>query len=182
MENYIEIINSQGFLIKNYLNTPLTKDQIITQCQKLPFSLPDEIIELYEWHNGVKEECEIPLFRDNQFISLETALEEYDSINLYYNIPGVEHCVNLKKCFPFAAYMGSYYVLSTEKHSQPTELINPIINVFEGVDIAFLNLETMIKTCMAWYQEGVRNVHNPSVNYDREIEVWKRLNPDILSC
>lgn len=65
------------------LQLGLSYEEIIEKTKDLPFCLPREVIELYQWGNGTwkEEEAHGCFFSDNYtFLSLESALEIY---NLY---------------------------------------------------------------------------------------------------
>lgn len=181
LERYIGVIEARGYPIGKYLNPRLTRSQIAKQSRELPFTPPPEIFQLYEWHDGVNEACRISLFRDNQFLSLEQALEEYETLCTYYVGERIDYGVDLSKCFPFASFEGSVYVLPAVSQTLKPEHERPVISVFEGVDVYFRDLPTMIETCIAWYVEGVYQVDDYSVDQKRELEIWQRLNPGIFN-
>ncbi len=121
------------------------------------------------------------MFRDHQFLSFEQAKEEYQTICTYDVDAQIDYGVDLSKCFPFAGFEGSVYVLPAESQTLKPELERPVISVFEGVEVYFRDLPTMIETCIAWYVEGVYQVDDYSVAQKRELEIWKRLNPGIFN-
>ena len=180
LERYIGAIKAKGYPIDKYLNPGLTRAQIAKQLLELPFTPPEEIFQLYQWHDGVNEACQVSLFRDHQFLSIEQAKEEYETLCTYYVGERIDYGVDLSKCFPFAGFEGSIYVLPAESQTLKPELESPVISVFEGVDVYFRDLSTTIETCIAWYVEGVYQVDDYSVDEKRELEIWKRLNPGIF--
>lgn len=62
----------------------LTRDEIEKQVQNLPFSLPEEVYKLYQWHDGSVEQF---LFLNYDFFSLKDAIEAYHQwwIEIFYD-------------------------------------------------------------------------------------------------
>ncbi len=75
LDRYIDEIKARGYPIDRYLNPGLTRQQIIQQSIALSFAPPEEIFQLYEWHNGVDEACRVSLFRDNHFLRFDQPLK-----------------------------------------------------------------------------------------------------------
>ena len=138
LELLVDQIESKGGSIRPHLRPPLSREEIVSKLSALPFSLPEEIIELYTWHDGVEDDCQVPLFRDNQFLSLDAAMQEYEMMCQYY--ADAEDRVDLRKCFPFAGFDGAVYVLPSLKQALKPELQCPVISVFEGVEVFFLDI------------------------------------------
>lgn len=65
------------------LQPGLTREKIEQTLRNLPFQLPEEFYELYQWRNGTREDCYICFLPGYTFLSLEQALEEYIGINQY---------------------------------------------------------------------------------------------------
>ena len=181
LERYLGVIKARGYTIERYLNPRLTRSQIAQQLLELPFTPPEEIFQLYQWHDGVHETCQISLFREHQFLSLSQAKQEYQMLCTYYLGNGIDYGVDLSKCFPFAGFEGALYVLPADNQTLKTKLQRPVICVFEGVEVYFRDLPTMIETCIAWWVEGIYRVDDYSVDEKRELEIWKRLNPGIFN-
>ncbi|NER05147.1 MAG: SMI1/KNR4 family protein, partial [Okeania sp. SIO3C4] len=67
-------------LVAEELQPGLTRGQIDELVKNLPFSLPEELYELYQWRNGMKDLIQWQPFICNRsgmygFLSLEKALE-----------------------------------------------------------------------------------------------------------
>ncbi len=182
LNRLVGLIESKGYPLSQFLRPPLSLETINSKSQSLPFDLPAEIIELYTWHDGIEENSEIPLFRDNRFLSWDEALEEYTMMCTYYVDDDINLEVDFRQSFPFAGFEGSLYVIPSEPQTSISQ--RPIINVFEGIDVYFPNLPTMLDTIHAWYQEGayrITSTENGQVELDiddrQEATIWARLNP-----
>jgi cell wall assembly regulator SMI1 len=56
------------------LKPGLTRDEIEEQVKDLPFSLPEVVYELYQWHDGNVDKF---VFEQYDFLSLNDAIEAY---------------------------------------------------------------------------------------------------------
>ncbi len=59
----------------NNLAPGINRDLIKEQIKQLPFEIPNEVYELYEWHNGYVNKF---IFNNYDFLSFEFALAAYD--------------------------------------------------------------------------------------------------------
>jgi hypothetical protein len=176
----------RGCDVDRHLKPGLSREEILERTQSLGLRVPDDLIEMYEWRNGQAEDAEMSpdalMFRDNKFVDLDDALREYPLIQEYYepepdSIPlGFE----LREVFPFAAYMSASYVVVCGSHTLPSPYPNPVVSVFEGIDVFFLSLETMLRTCVEWTRHP--SWERPSgLPEEIESEIWHRLNPGIFA-
>lgn len=61
----------------SYLQPGLTYDEIEEKVKDLPFRLPKEVYELYQWRNGLTiNDSKIEFFPGYQFLPLEEVLKE----------------------------------------------------------------------------------------------------------
>lgn len=117
-EAYIE----RGCCVNRYLQSGLTKAQVVEATARLGFSIPDEIIQLYMWRNGQSDNAEGEpdafCFRDNTFISLERALGEYETYQKFYGqySSSEKDGFDLNLSFPFATFNGAWYVIVCGPH------------------------------------------------------------------
>lgn len=52
LDELVELIEAKGIQISNDLKPGLTKEEINVRTEVLHFKIPDELYELYSWHNG----------------------------------------------------------------------------------------------------------------------------------
>ena len=136
LQKLLEIRKVKGFPVDDDFQPGLSRENIAVLTKPLPFSFPDEVYALYQWHNGIPDESEFYfLFRDHRFLPLEEALMEYQQIVRYY--PSIGDEIDVGLCFPFAGFEGSYYCLPSETHPPIRGHKRPVISVFEGIDIHF---------------------------------------------
>jgi len=171
--------------VDDYLQPGLTAEQIISKTRHLGLTLPDELIQLYTWRNGQSDEAEDAtdafVFRDNIFINLDRAIAEYADV-LEYNSDGnslEDDGVLLKNCFPFAAFQGSWYLVVCGPHRLKTQSRHPVIGVYEGINLYFHSIDTMVKTCTEWVNHKSWAPAS-SLDYNLELGIWKKHNPGIF--
>lgn len=194
--NYLcQRIEDQGYPLNDDLNPGLDRWDILALTKFFPGDLPEELIELYQWRNGQihgewQESADygLSLFRDNYFIPLYLAEEYYQTIQQYYIHDKSQAFLRL--VFPFAAFEGSTWVICCGEQPLKPELKHPIVSVFEGIEVFFFDLSSMLDTIVAWYQEGAYRIkqkrsgtYTPLLDMDVNLErqIWERINPGVFS-
>jgi hypothetical protein len=91
MNNCIELIQQLkifrreiGCPIDDIFLPGLSREYILEKTLNYPFYFPEELIELYMWHNGTKDDSTFPLFRDLPWLSLESAICMYDNMTTLF--------------------------------------------------------------------------------------------------
>lgn len=79
------------------LKPGLTRDEIEEQVKDLPFSLPEEVYELYQWHDGSVDRF---VFEQYDFLSLKYAIASYSEWWGYVRVYEIEEAYFFEKCFP----------------------------------------------------------------------------------
>ncbi|MEH2120495.1 SMI1/KNR4 family protein [Nostoc sp.] len=156
----------------------------------LPFRLPKEVYELYQWGNGawIGEEIYARFFDDYVFLSLESALK------IYCNLTAIDQeddpCVVVIKSnfnmqwFPIFENIngGGYYVVVLNEIQRKT---TPVLEIsFEEIDddpyIIFPTLTKMILSEAECYEAGVySNEFYDEAKYIRSkyqetpIKIWR---------
>ncbi|AFY53194.1 hypothetical protein Riv7116_0600 [Rivularia sp. PCC 7116] len=74
---------SEKYASVDVLQPGLSYEEIEIKVADLPFKLPEEVYELYQWRNGTceGEEDFSKFFNGYAFLSLESAIEEYEELN-----------------------------------------------------------------------------------------------------
>lgn len=184
LDELVELIEAKGIQISEDLKPGLTSDEINGKVSVLPFRIPDELYELYSWHNGQNADGILPLFRGSSLISLDEALNDYYIVQTYKEDPEDDY---LSHCFPFAHDDGGIYVLPASSQPMYPELSCPVIDIHEGIEVlytSFIHMLVTIKTC---FQEGAYIIdpcgkYGPYDQNDAlEIQIMKRLNPSLYS-
>lgn len=150
---------ARGMHVTPSLLPGIAPAELAKRCQWFPAELPPEIVALYGWHNGQKnqpwDEAFPFWFRDNGFSSIENAEQEYKSMMESYGkeMPASLAGVDLKFCFPFAAFNGGWYVFPCHGQALKSQVARPVVSVFQGVDVLYASVESMLRTCVAWLKD-----------------------------
>ena len=182
LDRLLKAFEARGMLMDDSLLPAMTESEIKAKCSWFPGVLTEEIIALYQWRGGQKEDVwnsEISfLFRDNSFCSIERAEIEYKNMMNYGIDPEIHEM--LKYSFPIAAFDGALYVIPTTNHIFNSALNRPIISVFEGIDIYYYSIEKMVETCVDWEKQK-NNSNEKFDNDETEFDIWNKHNPGIFS-
>lgn len=181
-EELVLAYEKHGARVRANLRPGLRRSVIQDMVRPTGLELPESIIQIYEWADGHVDNNDhenTVAFRDNTFISLSWAIEQYFQMQSTYG--GADATlevtrVAIDKCFPISLNNGSWDTVVCGPHSHDPELKNPIVRVFQGHELFFDSTETMIKTCIAWVNcnEWRRFFELPP---EIEREIWKRENP-----
>jgi len=175
LEQLIGAIELRGTQLRPLLKPGLSRVETEQILLPLRFVPPPELIELYQWHNGMERNySEIKMFGEHDFLPLEDAVAVYDEIVKNY-IDGQPQ-IDLSLCLPVAAHPPSSIAMYCSD-SPFDELLHPMVGIFYGIWIAFEDLETMVNTSIAWFEEGIYD--QSTIDQDRQKSIWRRLNPRI---
>jgi hypothetical protein len=131
---------------------------------------------LYTWRNGEDEQCTTSLFDEHHFLPLEVAIQEYNSLVSLYSEPDEDIEIDFNDVFPFAMFMGSYYAIYCGRN-QLRGLQYPILRIFQGVELWFNNMETMIQTIDNWHAHGA--YYQKTLDAGLKKHIWSNLNPNL---
>jgi len=143
-------VNASAML--TFLQPGLTRGQIDAQVQDLPFRLPEEVYQLYQWHNRSSAEQYIEFLPQYRFLSLEEAIAQYQfTVEIWRDVSETENWqdgwVRPEVWFPVFAEDGNFYVV--EGQSQPRATA-PIIHFSEyGITALVFNSLTDMMLAIA---------------------------------
>ncbi|EPW6854147.1 hypothetical protein HJ040_22080 [Vibrio parahaemolyticus] len=177
----------KGHLVTSSLLAPLTEKELEAKCSNwFPAEIPTSIKDLYTWKGGQEHDAweeEFPFwFRDMSFISLEQAETEYRSMNQFYGVDNTleDDGVLLKDCFPFAAFNGGWFVIPASNHKWSNSFNEPVICVFQGIELYYHSIDKMVKTAIECVQYPTWTTEDPDTPEDVEMKIWKKYNPGIF--
>ena len=172
----------RGCDVDQHLMPGISPLELREEVRPLGLRLPDEVMELYAWRGGQGEEAEMAVdalrFRDNVFIDIPSSLRTYEEIQQYRSA-GIEYGFDLGEAFPFAAFMGASYAVICGEHRLASPAAHPVVSFFEGVDLFFHSLETMVSTCIEWVRHPGWSKES-ELSQDTELEIWLRHNPGVF--
>lgn len=184
--NWFEV-NAPAML--TFLQPGLTRGQIDAQVRDLPFQLPKEVYQLYQWHNGSSAEQNIEFLPQYRFLSLEDAIAQYQcTVKIWQDVSETENWqdgwVQPEGWFPLFAEDGNFYVV--EGQSQPTSA--PIIHFSEygDNDLIFNSLTDMIRAIAECLETGTyffqQSEYEATYFYldaddTKEAQIWLKYQP-----
>jgi hypothetical protein len=176
----------RGRDVDRHLQPGMSREEILEPAAPLGLTLPDDLIEMYEWRNGQDEDADMSedalVFRDNGFIDLERALGEYATIQEHYSSgpDTIRYGFELRAAFPFAEFMGSWHAVVCGKHSLEIPDAHPVINVFHDLELFFYSVDAMLRTCIEWVRHPDWDRETAGLPEDVELEIWRKHNPGIF--
>lgn len=192
LDNIFEVLR-----LAKKLTAPITDIELAENCENLPLALPDYVINLYRWHNGIEEL--IPGFT---LLSLQDAISLYKALIEYAQEieEEFEDCEFYKNTyFPILQSQDLFFVIDCNPSS------NGNIYIVDGEDFdeaikEYENLEQMFQVIVdaylsqAYYIEDdflddnpvlfqkVKNKHLSEAQYIKKEENWKNISHQAISC
>lgn len=182
LEKLVDIWESKGVPMRQHLRPGLTRVEIQAALTPLGLNPPEELYELYEWHDGVDDYYKPALmFGEHQFIPLNDAIKELQGTIEYY-IPAMgdeyDASPDLAKCLPFGFFDGSSYGVYCDP-ALVEGLQYPVIRIFEGDEVEFENLNLMAETVLEWFRCGVYGNDNSVDDDELRWAIREKLNPRV---
>jgi hypothetical protein len=148
LDQLVALLIQHGNIIER--NAPL--DEAVIRAKLMDQQLPccDELIQLYTWADGTNEDTSDPMFRDENFISLDRAIEVYAQVQDYQVSFGY-FGLDSTKVVPFAELWGHLYVLYC---GDIARLHRPIISLGDELAIVYKSFNAMIDTCIGWWSQS----------------------------
>ncbi len=123
MSKLIPSLESIKQFLQSHLQTEFENALTLTQIQNLtatlPFDLPPELLELYQWHNGQADD---QVFFDYfSFYSLQDALFEYQQLRVVSLQLEQEHgfCSWPEGRWPIFGFEGEYFCVDCKDPTRP---------------------------------------------------------------
>ena len=146
LEKILNYTSIEPKLISN-LRNGLSREEIQSKIRDFPFQIPQEVEELYQWHDGMKDSDSYDLFYHHGFLSLNEALEIREEW-LQYND---EYIVYEPALLPLFEFEGEYYCVqcSDGKHDRGT-----IWFVYHDSKPVYNSLKKMFLAILECYETG----------------------------
>ena len=173
LERLVDAHEARGVPVRESLAPGVSAAELDALAERVGFDLPDDYRALYEWHNGGP----LLLFRDNSFCEIgnpdaQRTLDIYSEIGEEDGLDDLP--VDLRRCLPIAEFNGAVYVVPGKGLSQSPLSPNPVVSVFEGIDVYYLSIETMVDTCIEWVEQ---HDWTPTSEAPNEMRIWMKHNP-----
>jgi hypothetical protein len=148
----------------------LSREKIMEMTRDIPYEIPEELIELYEWHNGTDYVYDnfIPVF---EFRPLEDAMN--DAYNEYHDDISLS-------IMDFNGDVQLCMILRKDANTAPIYCRDMECGIYEQ---CFESLTTMVQTIAACFDEDIYywDVESKIIrgkNYDRYCQIHKKYNPN----
>ncbi|NJP06113.1 MAG: SMI1/KNR4 family protein [Chloroflexaceae bacterium] len=137
-----------------------------TIWQRVPLALPNAVVELYQWQNGMRDEERIEehtLFSYHHFLSLEHAIDTYLELQrINSEIGSVGYPPEL---FPLFTFQGEYYAVWTDiAHDD----FGSISFDYHGHEKVYDNLASMLNAILECYETGGYNIQDNDIEPDKQ--------------
>lgn len=181
IKQLIELSKILDYQYPNFMENFLvgvTKKEIAEFENEKKVNFPEEVIELYEWRNGIKnmyneQANRLALFVFGIFLSLEDGYEHYKNACLKEGLWPQDY-------YPiFTSGVGDYFLIEQSISHPFIYFYSPALEVIEPTS-AFDSLQILIEAITEAYSKNIlkRNESNELINSDDYFQFMKRKNPN----
>lgn len=153
------------------LQPGLSYTEIEEKVASLPFCLPKELYELYQWRNGTPEysDCKcFDFFLCYRFLPLEESLQIVS--NFIKTDSWIIDEVFPYGWFPIFTFEGEYYsVIGAEKQRD----FSPIMHIYHDETVDYVSLTAMMQTIAECYQTETYYINDKGYYESRQNEEEK---------
>lgn len=185
--NWLKQHPSDKYASVEVLEPGLTYEEIEERVTELPFRLPKEVYELYQWRNGTcyGEEDFAGFFDGLAFISLESALQKYNELIEYANEwaeknwcdPNEIWSLNWFPLFYKEVDHEDYYIVICDQEEKET--LPVLFRQSEAPELLtqYTSLTNMMLTIAEYYETGAYYVQTDE--FERTLEsIRYKYNPE----
>jgi hypothetical protein len=127
-----------------------------------PVKPPEEWFHIYEWRNGTLDDGrDRQLFHYHRFAPVQEALADRHFLEALHD--GSSHPPPL---LPLFTFMGEWYAMDC---SSDTVIRGRILFLFQGDNVAYDNLETMLESILECYMQGAYRYENGETIVDEPL-------------
>lgn len=186
LDRLADAFERHGVRVRETLLPGASPAEVAAIEAELGVVLPQAYRELYAWSAGPKDPKNAPFkFRDAALLRLADAVERREEYIDAYQMdaysddadPVEMNGIDLATTAPLAEFEGALYVVACGSHTLTPDAISPVIGVFQGIDIYFLSIESMLDTCIEWVEQEDWKQYSTAPN---EHQVWHRHNPGVF--
>ena len=180
LEILADAFESKGVNVRSNLAPGATDSELELVAEQYGVELPDDYRTLYKWHNGNADlnARNVFKFRDNAFLSIKDFQNAKFTIDIYAEpSPITDGVIDLSTALPLALFEGAVYVTPGKGAGISTLSPQPVVSVFQGIDVFFLSIETMVDTCIAWVAQPDWKQFSTAPN---EHQLWAQHNPGVF--
>lgn len=149
---------------------PLSTEEIKAQKEAFPFEFPQALYEMYQWHNGMKNNA--PFFNEYTFFPLEDAVDEYDLAQ--------EEEMSLKASwFPVFGDQGSFFAVECDLLSPQRGCVY-FCDVADEPHLWYDSLEKMLMTLRISFEQKAYFLDDDGIlmqDFEAANKIREELNP-----
>lgn len=185
LDRLADAFHAHGIPVRDNLLPGATDAELDEVAAQLGVDLPQEYRDLYRWSAGSRDHETGPrlVFRDMAFLPLSLVVEHQRAVVETYatGMPEGESAtelygIDLARTAPIAELMGSTLVVACG-WQRLTDRSHPVVNAFQGIDVFFHSVGSMIDTCIEWVDQADYDAYAPAPN---EMAIWQRHNPGVF--
>lgn len=184
LERLVDAFENKGHAVRSNLAPGATEAELDALADRYTVELPPDFRELYTWHNGHidQESWKTTLqFRDGPFIGIDLFEYPQSTINIWRDATedGIwSDVLDLNTCVPFAYSNGDLLVVPGVGTSITPLSPRPVVAIgFGNLAVYFLSIETMIDTCIEWFEQPDWDLVKETPN---ELAIWTKHNPGVF--
>lgn len=153
--------------LKSNLQKGLSFAEIEKILENFPYQIPEEIEQLYHWHNGINFYCELELFHYHTFLPLENAFATHQD---WLKFNQEEYLIYPPELLPIFEFQGEYYAVecSLEKEKR-----GKIWFIYHENLCVYNSLENMLTSILECYQTNAYKIVDIAGDFETEINEEK---------
>ncbi len=159
------------------LQDGLPRSEIDIASQKLPFQIPEEIYELFQWRNGSQEVLFAPFDPSPSFLSLEYAIETADWFSDDPDLGGKRY--KDKMLFPFIGVHKTLYAVVINSESKYTPVVLPDFED-DRTQLVSLSVNRLMMTILECLETVSFDLYDSEETYTIAAEIARKHNPEIV--
>lgn len=172
---------ARGIPVTSNLRPGVTGQELDDLADRLGVDLPPAFRDLYMWRNGHIDPAapNVLVFRDNTFLSLDEIPDLHAHTLAGYGpyLADLDLEFDLAQCVPIAHFEGSIYGVVCGPHALTDRSLHPVVGIFQGIDMYFYSIETMVDTCIEWVEQPDYEQYGTAPN---EHAIWNKHNPGVF--
>lgn len=184
LERILECLQLQSPQMVQSLQPGLTSTEIAAKVADLPFQLPTEVVELYQWRNGSSyEPCCCELLPSYCFLSLDEAIRQYRlTIDIISYIENWQEYFN-PSWLPLFALDGNFYLVASDLDpSKPAPITyhDEYLSCGSGQEFEFDSLTDMLQAVAECWEQGAYYADSygyPETDEAKEIQIHLKYHP-----
>lgn len=164
----ILVYTNKGDRLNNVLNKSLNILEIEDKLKNFKWKIPQELKELYQWHNGTSINNDVELFYYHYFLSLDESLKVYHQWNEYNKTSNFN--VYPDNLFPIFGFEGEYYAIECFLNEEKT---GKIWHIYHDNICVYDSLLLMLQSFFECYEKEAYKITFVNGYWETEVDEKK---------